>query len=50
MRRGSINLCPSSGGAAFVQCSFAGLLPVRRLARVGEQTEAGAYAAENRIP
>jgi len=37
-------------GEALVQRSWAGLLPVWRLHRVGEQTGAGAYAAENRIP
>ncbi len=42
--------CPSSAGAALVQPSFAGLMPVCRLMRVGEQTGAGAYAALKRIP
>lgn|GEM_PF-4865411 len=50
MLRGSIILCPISAGAAFVQCMAAEVLPVCKLTRVGEQTDAGAYAEENRIP
>ena len=42
MSRGSRSLWPSSGGAAFVQCNCAGLLPVWMLILVGEQTGAGA--------
>ena len=37
-------------GAAFVQCSCAGLIPVCRLIRVGEQTAHAAYALVKRTP